>query len=155
MSKTSRSAGQAVFRQNAAAGRDDTAALRATVRVAVRNPDCLWAGPAGISAAMSSEQTTPARPRYRWPWFLLAGVLLGIVLAVIWLSAEVRRVKERRQPEFAPARSDATSFDVAGPATAFAWRKAGTGQPDPWIPPGRCERKDDTRLRGPSAPQTA
>jgi hypothetical protein len=139
---------------------ETTQPRRAEMRIAVRNtnvrnPDCLWRGPAGISVAMLSDQTTPARPRYRWPWFLLAGVLLGIALAVIWLSAEVRRVKERRQPEFAPPiRSGATGYDFARPATAFACCKAGTRQPDPWIPPQRCERKGDTRPRGPAAPRT-
>jgi hypothetical protein len=52
---------------------------------------------------MSNEQNAKPRPRYRWPWFLLAGVLLGVVLAVIWLAAEVRRVKEQRQYDFVPA----------------------------------------------------
>jgi protein-S-isoprenylcysteine O-methyltransferase Ste14 len=37
-----------------------------------------------------------AKPHYRWPWFVLAMVLLGIVLAVIWMTYAVRREKEER-----------------------------------------------------------
>jgi hypothetical protein len=33
---------------------------------------------------------------YQWPWFLLAGVLLGIVLAVIWVGFAAHREKEER-----------------------------------------------------------
>jgi hypothetical protein len=51
---------------------------------------------------MANEPKQPPKPRYLWPWFLLAGVLLGIVLAVLWLTAEVRRLKERRQYDFVP-----------------------------------------------------
>jgi len=51
---------------------------------------------------MSNERKAP-KPRYIWPWFLLAGFVLGVVLAVIWLTAEVRRVKEQRQYDFVPA----------------------------------------------------
>lgn len=53
-------------------------------------------------AEMSDAQPGPRKPGYVWPWFLLAGFLLGVVLAVIWLTAEVRRVKERRQYNFTP-----------------------------------------------------
>jgi len=37
-----------------------------------------------------------AKPRHHWPWFVLGFVLLGVVLAVLWMTAEVRRAKERR-----------------------------------------------------------
>src|SRR5258706_2043034 len=38
--------------------------------------------------------------RYTWPWFVLAGVVLGILLAVIWMSKEVARLRQRRDPNF-------------------------------------------------------
>ena len=38
-----------------------------------------------------------AKPRHLWPWLLLAVIVLGVVLAVIWVSAEVRRTKQRRE----------------------------------------------------------
>jgi hypothetical protein len=37
-----------------------------------------------------------APPRHAWPWFVLLFVALGVVLAVLWMTAEVRRTKERR-----------------------------------------------------------
>jgi F0F1-type ATP synthase assembly protein I len=38
----------------------------------------------------------PAPVRHAWPWFVLIAVLLGLVMAILWVSAEVRRTKERR-----------------------------------------------------------
>jgi hypothetical protein len=35
-------------------------------------------------------------PRHVWPWFVLAALILGVVLAVLWMTAELRRAKERR-----------------------------------------------------------
>jgi hypothetical protein len=36
------------------------------------------------------------RSRYNWPWFVLAAVLLGIVLAVVWVSFAVKKVEQQR-----------------------------------------------------------
>ncbi len=36
------------------------------------------------------------RPNYRWPWFVLALVLLGIVLAIGWMTYAVQREKAER-----------------------------------------------------------
>ena len=45
---------------------------------------------------MENEPVQPAR-RHIWPWFLVAALLLGAVLTFLWVSAEVRRTKDRRQ----------------------------------------------------------
>jgi len=45
---------------------------------------------------MESEPTRPPHRRL-WPWFLLILILLGVLLAVLWLSVEVRRLQERRK----------------------------------------------------------
>jgi len=34
--------------------------------------------------------------RHRWPWFVLAAFLLGVALAVLWISFEVRKVERER-----------------------------------------------------------
>ncbi len=34
--------------------------------------------------------------RHQWPWFVLAAVLLGIVLAVVWVSFAVKQVERER-----------------------------------------------------------
>jgi hypothetical protein len=36
--------------------------------------------------------------RYRWPWFVLAAVLLAAALAVLWMTFEVRKVERERNP---------------------------------------------------------
>jgi hypothetical protein len=36
-------------------------------------------------------------PRYSWPWFVLAAVLLGLFLAVVWMSKEVERTRRLRE----------------------------------------------------------
>jgi hypothetical protein len=70
---------------------------------------------------MSNEPKQSPKPRYLWPWFLLAGVVLGIVLAVLWLTAEVRRLKERRQYDFVPHETR-ISGSVPGFSSCIVWR---------------------------------
>jgi len=38
-------------------------------------------------------------PRRTWPWVLAALLVLGVVLAVVWVRAEARRIHDQRQPE--------------------------------------------------------
>ncbi|HEX5398911.1 MAG TPA: hypothetical protein VFY06_07675 [Verrucomicrobiae bacterium] len=42
----------------------------------------------------SEPNETPRR--YKWPWFLLAAVVLFIVLAIVWMSVAVHREREER-----------------------------------------------------------
>jgi len=37
------------------------------------------------------------KPTYRWPWIALAMVVLGIVLAVVWMTAEVRKIERQKE----------------------------------------------------------
>ena len=34
--------------------------------------------------------------RYKWPWFVLAAFLLGVALAIVWMSFAVHREKQER-----------------------------------------------------------
>jgi hypothetical protein len=34
--------------------------------------------------------------RYKWPWFALGLVLLGIVLAIVWMIFAVQKVERER-----------------------------------------------------------
>jgi len=43
---------------------------------------------------MDDENKNP--PRYRWPWFVAAAVLIGIVLAVLWVGFAVKKVEQQR-----------------------------------------------------------
>ena len=36
--------------------------------------------------------------RYRWPWLVLAAILLGMALAVLWMIFEIRTVEQERNP---------------------------------------------------------
>jgi hypothetical protein len=47
---------------------------------------------------MEEKKEMPATtPRYTWPWFVLAGLILAILLAVLWMSIEVRRMRQIRE----------------------------------------------------------
>ena len=35
-------------------------------------------------------------PRYQWPWFVLAALVLGVVLAIVWMSYAVHRERQER-----------------------------------------------------------
>ena len=45
---------------------------------------------------MNDADSVTAKPRYVWPWFVLAAFLLGLALAVLWLSVAVRHAEEQR-----------------------------------------------------------
>jgi hypothetical protein len=36
------------------------------------------------------------RRRYTWPWWVLGAVLLGLALAVLWMSQEIARTRRIR-----------------------------------------------------------
>jgi len=49
------------------------------------------------------------KQNYKWPWFVLAAVVLAVVLAVVWMSYAVKRERDQRDfseplPNSAPAR---------------------------------------------------
>ena len=43
---------------------------------------------------MDDQNENPRR--HRWPWLVLAAFLLGVALAVLWISFEVRKVERER-----------------------------------------------------------
>ena len=50
-----------------------------------------------VNESAPKEGEAHAKQRYTWPWFVLAGVVLGIVLAIIWMSHEVERTRRNRE----------------------------------------------------------
>ena len=36
------------------------------------------------------------KEKYRWPWFLLGALILAAILAILWMTAAVRQVREQR-----------------------------------------------------------
>jgi hypothetical protein len=55
------------------------------------------------------------RRRYTWPWFVLGGVALGIILAVLWMSREIERTRKLREWN-SPSPSAATNTSTTPPA---------------------------------------
>jgi hypothetical protein len=45
---------------------------------------------------MSEPDENVPKRNYLWPWFLAAGVLLGIVIAVVWVGYAAHREVEER-----------------------------------------------------------
>jgi formylglycine-generating enzyme required for sulfatase activity len=74
--------------------------------------------------------TPPANPppKYRWPWFLLAAFLLGVLLAVLWVAKEVIRVKQRRDGMIGQAGFNApppVAHDSGSWTNGMAWIPGG------------------------------
>jgi hypothetical protein len=59
----------------------------------------------GLMAGMSEPDQNLPPPKYRWPWLALAAVLLGIALAIFWMSLAVRKGEQQR--DFTPLPSSA------------------------------------------------
>jgi drug/metabolite transporter (DMT)-like permease len=49
-------------------------------------------------AFVNEQEEIPPKRTYQWPWFVLAGVVLFVVLAIVWVSVAVKR--ERQQRDF-------------------------------------------------------
>ena len=49
---------------------------------------------------MSERNNNSLRQNYRWPWFVLAAVVLGIVLTVLFVAVAAKKVEQQR--DFAP-----------------------------------------------------
>jgi len=45
---------------------------------------------------MNAPNEKPPPPRYKWPWFVLAAFLLGVALAILWMSFAIRKVEQER-----------------------------------------------------------
>lgn len=53
---------------------------------------------------MDEDQTSPGgKPRYRWPWFVLALLLLGAALAILWVSIAALHVRAERESTSLPS----------------------------------------------------
>lgn len=45
---------------------------------------------------MNELDETPPKRNYKWPWFVLAAVLLFLALAALWVSFAVKNVERER-----------------------------------------------------------
>lgn len=59
-----------------------------------------------MTGIMATDNTPPLppepRPRYVWPWFALGAVVLAVLLAVLWMSKEVERMRRIRDANAPP-----------------------------------------------------
>jgi len=58
---------------------------------------------------MNQAGENPPKRNYQWPWIVGAVVVLGIALAIVWMSFAVRKVERERsvnapRPNSAPVR---------------------------------------------------
>ncbi len=58
---------------------------------------------------MEKKSGKAPKQNYRWPWFVGAAVVLGIALAIVWVSIAVNKVERERDvnaplPASAPVR---------------------------------------------------
>src|ERR1043166_3482219 len=71
-------------------------------------------------------------PHYRWPWFLLAGVILAILLTVLWVLGAVRKVRRIRESTGSNVQNVPRREPI--PATDWSWTNQMV-----WIPSGSFE----------------
>jgi hypothetical protein len=45
---------------------------------------------------MNEQSEIPPKQNHKWPWFVLAAVLLFIVLAVAFVSFKARQIRQER-----------------------------------------------------------
>jgi len=47
-----------------------------------------------------------SKPRYKWPWFVLGAVLLAVLLAFLWMSKEVERMRRIHDANSPPSETN-------------------------------------------------
>ncbi|MGA2030319.1 MAG: hypothetical protein ABSG87_09640 [Verrucomicrobiota bacterium] len=45
---------------------------------------------------MNGQDEKPTPHRYKWPWFVLAAIILFVALAIVWMSFAVHREEQER-----------------------------------------------------------
>jgi hypothetical protein len=61
-----------------------------------------------LGKGMNAPENNLPKQKYKWPWFVLAAVLLGAVLAVLVVASAAKKVEQQRDftplPDTAPVR---------------------------------------------------
>ncbi|HEY0456464.1 MAG TPA: hypothetical protein VGE41_08815, partial [Verrucomicrobiae bacterium] len=71
------------------------------------------------------------RPKYIWPWFVLAAFISGILLAALWFWGELRKVQRIRESTREGAYSALPSATSRPKAVSISWTNGMV-----WIPGG-------------------
>ena len=80
---------------------------------------------------MMDPQHSAPRRRYRWPWLLLAALIIGILLTVLWVLGAVRRVKQIRESTGQAALMPAPNPAHPAKGPSLSWTNGMV-----WIPGG-------------------
>ena len=62
---------------------------------------------------MNDETKSQQHPKHIWPWFVLAAVVLGIILFVVWVWVAVQKVKWQKANTLQGSSSVFTPRDIA------------------------------------------
>jgi bacteriorhodopsin len=52
---------------------------------------------------MDEQSENAPKQKYRWPWFVLAAVVLFFALAVLWVAIAAKKVEQQRDSAPLPA----------------------------------------------------
>jgi hypothetical protein len=69
-----------------------------------------------LRPAAANPLQPAAKPRYTWPWFVLSAVLLAILLAILWMSKEVERMRRIRDANAPPAQTNSAETESGAKA---------------------------------------
>jgi len=94
----------------------------------------IWRRKGEYYFGMDDKNQTEPPPHYTWPWFVLGMVLLGFVLAGIWMSVLVHRISQQR--DFNMWSTPASR----APKTNSAPAKTNSASPGAQADPGTAER---------------
>ena len=56
---------------------------------------------------MSEPDDNSPKQKYKWPWFVLAAVVLFFALAVLWVAIAAKKVEQQRDSAPLPASAPA------------------------------------------------
>jgi len=79
----------------------------------------VWKAGFGDTGFAMDEQSQSEPPqKYTWPKYVLGGVVLGIVLAIVWMAVLVHRIRGQRDEMAWPTNTvKRNASEQGGPAT--------------------------------------
>lgn len=86
---------------------------------------------------MDEKNGSEPTPRYTWPWILLGFVVLGVLLAIMWMSVLIHRTREQQENAWPPLNSI--------PQTNSVPAKTNSAAPITNVDPVRAERMAEFR----------
>jgi len=87
------------------------------------------------SSMVQSSGVSSSRPKYRWPWILLAAIILGVTVAVLWIAgiaAQVHQMRDqmRENREFSPLPGTPAPPGTTNPSVVHATNSPSLQNPE-------------------------